>query len=106
MLSQVYLEYTGQPVEFVGVNIWDRPQDALDYLEAFNTTYPNGIDSTGSIAVDYGVRGIPEKFFIDQHGVIRQKFVGPMHAAALREAIDTLLLEGTTPNQETAARIR
>ena len=91
VLSRVYLEYAGQPVEFVGVNIWDRNQDALDFLEAFETTYPNGVDEAGSIAIDYGVRGIPEKLFIDQEGVVRQKFVGPMQADALRAAIDGLL---------------
>ncbi len=91
VLSQVYLEYAGQPVEFIGVNIWDRNQDALDFLEAFQTTYPIGVDEAGTIAIDYGLRGIPEKFFIDQEGVVRQKFVGPMHADALRAAIDGLL---------------
>ena len=91
VLSRVYLEYAGKPVEFVGVNIWDRNQDALDFLEAFETTYPSGIDEAGSIAIDYGVRGIPEKLFIDQQGVVRQKFVGPMQADALRAAIDGLL---------------
>ena len=90
-LSRVYLEYAGKPVEFVGVNIWDRNQYALDFLEEFETAYPNGVDETGSIAIDYGVRGIPEKFFIDQKGVVRQKFVGPMQPGALRAAIDGLL---------------
>ena len=94
VLSRVYLEYAGKPVEFVGVNIWDRDQDALDFLEEFETAYPNGVDQAGSIAIDYGVRGIPEKFFIDQKGVVRQKFVGPMHAEALRAAIDSLLNAG------------
>ena len=97
VLSQVYLEYTGAPVEFVGVNIWDRDQDALNYLAAFNTTYPNGVDGAGSIAIDYGVRGIPEKFFIDQDGMVRQKFVGPMRADALRTAIDGLLGDDLEP---------
>ena len=91
VLSQVYLEYAGQPVEFIGVNIWDRNQDALDFLEAFQTTYPIGVDEAGTIAIDYGLRGIPEKFFIDQEGVVRQKFVGPMQADDLRAAIDGLL---------------
>ena len=57
----------------------------------FETAYPIGVDEAGSIAIDYGVRGIPEKFFIDQRGVVRQKFVGPMQAEALRAAIDRLL---------------
>ena len=91
VLSRVYLEYAGKPVEFVGVNIWDRNQDALDFLETFETTYPNGVDEAGSIAIDYGVRGIPEKFFIDQKGVVQQKYVGPMRADDLRAAIDSLL---------------
>ena len=98
VLSQVYLEYAGRPVEFVGVNIWDRNQQALDFLEEFQTTYPNGVDESGSIAIYYGVRGIPEKFFIDQNGVVRQKFVGPMHAEALRLAIDGLLSADLVPS--------
>ncbi len=100
VLSQVYLEYAGQPVEFVGVNIWDRNQDALDFLEAFETTYPNGMDEAGSIAIDYGVRGIPEKLFIDQQGVVRQKFVGPMQADALRAIIDGLLGADPAPAED------
>ncbi len=100
VLSQVYLEYAGQPVEFIGVNIWDRNQDALDFLEAFQTTYPNGVDQAGSIAVDYGVRGIPEKYFIDQKGVVRQKFVGPMQADDLRAAIDGLLSTDPPPAKD------
>ena len=100
VLSRVYLEYAGKPVEFVGVNIWDRNQDALDFLEAFETTYPNGVDEAGIIAIDYGVRGIPEKFFIDQQGVVRQKFVGPMQADALRAAIDGLLSAGPAPAKD------
>ncbi len=100
VLSQVYLEYAGQPVEFVGVNIWDRNQDALNFLEAFETTYPNGVDEAGKIAIDYGVRGIPEKFFIDQEGMVRQKFVGPMQADDLRAAIDGLLSADPAPAKD------
>ncbi len=91
ILRQVYQEYAGQPVEFIGVDIWDRREDALQYVDTFEIPYPNGIDESGVIAIDYGVRGIPEKFFIDGDGVLRQKFVGPMHAEALRATLDELL---------------
>ena len=94
VLREVYREYAGQPVEFVGVNIWDRREDALHYLDTFDIPYPSGFDESGSIAIDYGVRGIPEKFFIDTSGVVRQKYVGPMHADALRAALDELLPAG------------
>lgn len=95
ILAEVYLEYADQPVEFVGVNIWDRSEDAVNFLEAFEVSYPNGEDEMGTITIDYGVRGIPEKFFIDRDGVLRQKFIGPMHAEALRDAIDALLAPDT-----------
>jgi cytochrome c biogenesis protein CcmG/thiol:disulfide interchange protein DsbE len=91
VLRQVYQEYADQPVEFVGVNIWDRREDAFQYTDTFDIPYPNGIDESGSIAIDYGVRGIPEKFFIDSAGVVRRKYVGPMHAGTLRAALDELL---------------
>ena len=90
-LDLVYREYAGYPVEFVGVNIWDRPSDAEEFARSFDIPYPTGVDEEGAIAIDYGVRGIPEKFFIDGQGVVRQKFVGPIQAEALRTAINRLL---------------
>ena len=92
-LEQVYREYAGREVEFVGVNIWDLPDNAAGYIAEFGLTYPSGVDGEGVIAIDYGVRGIPEKFFIDRAGVVRQKFVGPMPADRLRETLDGLLGE-------------
>ncbi|MDA0734618.1 MAG: TlpA disulfide reductase family protein [Chloroflexi bacterium] len=91
VLKQVYLEYADLPVEFVGVDIWDRRADAEQYVKDFEVPYPNGVDESGAIAIDYGVRGIPEKFFIGKDGLVRRKFVGPMQADALRAALDELL---------------
>ena len=93
VLTDVYREYTGQPVEFVGVNIWDRRSDALEHLESYSVPYPNGVDDNGTIAVDYGVRGIPEKYFIGPNGEVLRKYVGPVTAEALREALDEALVE-------------
>lgn len=92
-LEQVYREYAGREVEFVGINIWDLPGNAAAYIAEFSLTYPSGVDGDGKIAIDYGVKGIPEKFFLDRQGVIRQKFVGPMPADKLRETLDGLLTE-------------
>ena len=93
VLEQTYREYAGAEVEFVGVNIWDLPDSAAAYVEEFGVSYPNGVDADGVIAIDYGVKGIPEKFFIDRQGIVRQKFVGPIRADKLRETLDGLLGE-------------
>ena len=91
ILAQVYREYQDRGVEFIGVDIWDRREDAEAYVERYGVTYPNGIDARGTIAIDYGVRGIPEKFLIDGGGGLVKKFVGPMSASSLRAALDELL---------------
>lgn len=90
-LAEVYREYAGRPVEFVGVDIWDRREDAQAFVERYGVTYPTGVDVKGAIAIDYGVKGIPEKFFIDRDGALRRKFVGPMTGDKLRAVLDPLL---------------
>ena len=91
VLVQVYEEYRDRGVEFVGVDIWDSVGDAEIYLQQEGQTYPNGFDGKGVIAIDYGVRGIPEKFFIDRDGAIAKKYVGPLTADRLRSTLDELL---------------
>ena len=92
-LAEVYLEYRDRPVEFVGVDIWDDPTAAEKFLVEFDTPYPNGRDETGAIAIEYGVRGVPEKFFIGPDGAVLKKFVGPISGSDLRQVLDDLLLQ-------------
>lgn len=93
VLAQVYREYRGRDVEFVGINLWDNPGDAELFLQEQGHEYPNGIDAEGKIAISYGVRGIPEKFFITRDGLIARKFTGPMNPDLLRQILDALLSE-------------
>lgn len=95
-LVEVYREYAGQPVEFIGIDIWDRTEDALEHVKRYGVTYPNGVDQRGVITIDYGVRGIPEKFFIGRDGVLVKKFVGPMPRDTLKAILDDLLAAGET----------
>lgn len=92
-LNRVYADYAGRPVAFVGVNIWDTPPAAAAFLAEFGVGYPTGPDAAGGIILNYGVRGIPEKFFIDAGGRIRHKYVGPMPEERLRATLDALLSE-------------
>lgn len=47
-------------------------------MEEFAITYPNGRDPQSRIAIDYGVYGIPETFFIDREGRITYKHIGAL----------------------------
>jgi cytochrome c biogenesis protein CcmG/thiol:disulfide interchange protein DsbE len=94
-LNRIYSAYAGAPVEFVGVNVWDTADAAEVFLVEFGVAYPTGVDAEGDIALEYGVRGIPEKFFIDADGVVQRKYVGPMPEDALRAALDELLAQAS-----------
>ncbi|GBD11901.1 Thiol-disulfide oxidoreductase ResA [bacterium HR23] len=92
-LAQAYrdLRAQGLPVEFVGVNVWDKEQDARAFIERFQVSYPNGPDPKGRIALDYGVTGIPEKFIVDRQGILVKKFVGPMRVEDILNALRPFL---------------
>ena len=92
-LAQVYREYRDKGVEFVGITIWDTEKDAQAYIQQFAIAYPNGLDARGRIAIDYGVTGIPEKYFINRDGILVKKFIGPMDGERLRQVLDELLAE-------------
>ena len=92
-LAQVYKEYEDRGVEFIGISVWDHLNDAKDYVQRFGIIYLSGLDSQGTILVDYGVRGIPEKFLIDTQGQLVAKFIGPSYVEELRETLDQMLTD-------------
>ncbi len=91
-LNEIYEEYRDRGVEFVGVCIWDTTKTCEQFLGDYAVAYPTGRDAEGAILVDYGVKGIPEKFFIDAQGRVVRKFAGPVREHdALRAILDEML---------------
>ena len=105
ILSQIYREYENRPVAFVGIAVWDDPKKIVGFIDEFDVTYHNAIDSEGRMAIDYGVVRLPIKYFMDGNGNIVRKFDGPMNASALRHVLDEMLAEEeatiiTSPTQK------
>jgi cytochrome c biogenesis protein CcmG, thiol:disulfide interchange protein DsbE len=63
---------------FFGVVFEDTPEEARSFARPMDATFPQLIDPQSRMAVDYGVTGVPETYFIDAQGIIRDKFVGPL----------------------------
>jgi cytochrome c biogenesis protein CcmG/thiol:disulfide interchange protein DsbE len=91
LLERFAAEYGPRGVAFVGVNVWDNAASARAFVAEFGLSYPNGTDARGSAAIDYGLTGLPETFFLDRDGQIVSKFVGPLNERALRTAVERLL---------------
>lgn len=88
VLEQAWRTYRDQDVMFVGVNIWDSERGARNYLREFGITFPNVIDERGKTAVEYGMTGLPETYFISPDGMISRKIIGAVRMEAIVEAIE------------------
>jgi cytochrome c biogenesis protein CcmG/thiol:disulfide interchange protein DsbE len=73
---------------FLGVNIQDQENDARAFIKEFDITFPNGRDESGKVALEYGVWGIPEAFFISPDGRITYKHVGSLGTEILLAKLD------------------
>jgi len=90
-LEAAWLRYRDRDVVFVGVDIQDKEEDARAFLRDFRITYPNVRDTSGKVAIDYGVWGIPETFIIDRDGRITYKHVGALGRATVSAKIEEAL---------------
>ena len=90
-LEAAWQSYKDRGVVFVGIDVQDKKEDARAFMKEFGITYLNGRDASGKIAVDYGVWGIPETFFIDPDGRITYKHAGELKMPVVMSKLDDAL---------------
>lgn len=56
-----------------------------------NVSYSNGRDASGEIAVDYGMSGVPETYFVRTDGTIARKWQGPLDSRRIDDLMADLL---------------
>lgn len=98
----------GPGVAFVGVAVDDQPGPARAFIERYGKTYHLGPDRDGSIALDYGLFGVPETFFISPDGRIVSKHIGPVTAAELETRIAEAragVVSGATGSRDEVERL-
>lgn len=92
--------YADAGVRFIGVNYQDQRSSAVAFLDELGRgegyEYVTDPDSRG--AVDFGVYGIPETFFIDPEGTIVAKITGASDFPLLASTLDQVLA-GTSPGE-------
>ena len=79
-------------VEVIGVVYEDTETNVKEFLRNKPSTYVQTLDLKGTAAVDFGLAGVPETYFIDAKGEIRYKHVGPIDEDTLMKK--ALLIEG------------
>jgi cytochrome c biogenesis protein CcmG, thiol:disulfide interchange protein DsbE len=91
VLERAWRTYRDRGVVVLGVDMQDTPEAAQEFIRRFGLTFPNAPDHGGKLAVEYGVYGVPETFFVDRAGTIRSKHVGAVTDEVMRGALERLL---------------
>ena len=95
-LQALYVDYRASGFTIIGVNMLESSRKkALDFLDEFGLSYPNGED-TGQVVTNlYRVEGPPESFLIDRRGEVREFYFGSINYERVSKGIEALLAEST-----------
>lgn len=84
-------QFAGE-VEFVGILYQDQPENAIAFFNEYGfsdfATYVS--DPESRAAIEFGLFGIPETFFIDKNGIIVGKVSGGVTLPLLLSTIETI----------------
>ncbi len=81
-----------QGVPIYGIAYKDAPQDALGFLRRHGNPYLRlAADRPGRAALDFGLYGVPETYFIDKSGIIRWRWAGALSADVAHDQLASLL---------------
>lgn len=78
----------GAEVRFVGINIGDEVEDAVDFLDEVGATYDQYRDPIGDVVTELGTSTMPVTFVLGTDGTISTTHLGPLDQDGLRRAID------------------
>jgi cytochrome c biogenesis protein CcmG/thiol:disulfide interchange protein DsbE len=103
-LSAVATRYAGRPVHFLGVLYNDQPPNGTQWIaEQGGQSYPSVNDPGARTAIDYGLYGVPETFFLDARGRVAYKHTGPVTVRVLTRLVDSLMAAAAAPAGPAAA---
>ena len=88
MLERAWKMYRDDGIVFLGVNIKDAESDARKFVKQFGITYPNVRDLDQRLSTEFGVKGLPETFFVDH----RWTFVGAISGPNAGDQQGTVVL--------------
>jgi cytochrome c biogenesis protein CcmG/thiol:disulfide interchange protein DsbE len=90
-LTAAWSRFSDQGVTFLGILYQDTPSGARSFIHDLGGGWPTLIDPGSRTALDYGVYGVPETFFISADGTVIHKQVGPSTYGVLSSWIERLL---------------
>lgn len=79
-------------VSVVGAVYQSRHDDVVAFLDELGRGYPVGMDDRSRAAIGFGVRGVPETYFVDRDGTVVAKITGPISLGLATATLDRIIL--------------
>lgn len=97
LLEEAWRREQGNGIVFVGLDYLDQEPAAKAYLTEYGISYPNGPDLQSQAARRYGIKGVPETYFVNPEGEIVQAVIGPVTNAAQLDSFLALIRPDSAP---------
>lgn len=91
-MQALYEDIGGDGFEIVAVNLQEDPGTVRSFMDEQGFDFPVLLDRNGTVAREYGVRGIPTSYVVDARGRLVAMYVGPYewNASEITSALETL----------------
>jgi len=93
--------FSSTEVMLIGVVYQSNTADVNRFLDELGRGYPAAMDPGSRAAISFGVRGVPETFFVDATGTVVAKVTGPVDGPLMTSTLEALLLGDSVNSRET-----
>jgi cytochrome c biogenesis protein CcmG, thiol:disulfide interchange protein DsbE len=101
-LERFQRKHAGPGFTVLGIDQRDLTDDALEFVEEYDLSYPQLRDGEGDRADPFGMTGLPESFLVDPDGNLALIRRGPVDEEYLDRYV-LPLVEGRTTQESSAA---
>jgi len=93
-IQAAYEKYKDRGLVVLGIDFTaqDNLPDVIAFTGKYNLTFPVLLDETGSVSsLSYGMRGLPDSYFIDPTGVVRRIITGAIPSDQMDQFIQEII---------------
>ncbi|MBN1407325.1 MAG: redoxin domain-containing protein [Calditrichaceae bacterium] len=87
-LEEAYQKYKNDNFKIIAINVGQSKEHVESFVEEFKLTFPMLLDEQSEIARQYGIRGLPTNFFIDENRVVTKMIIGWVDEKQINQIIN------------------
>ncbi len=90
--TPVLLDLKQGGVTLIGIAYKDKPRATAAFLARHGDPYARvSADAPGTVAIDWGVSGVPETYLVDPRGIVRWHYALPLTESVVADELAPLL---------------